>query len=222
MKISIIIPAYNEEEAIEDTIKRVKNLKLKNFEIIVVDDGSIDNTYSLAKKFSGIKLIRHKRNMGKTQALKTGFSHASGDLLTTVDADLTYPIEEIPTLVKVLEKNNSAMVIGSRFMKYKPSMSKVNAFGNKLFALMVSILSFKKITDPSSGLRIFKKDIWENLHVKSHGLDWEIEMTTQILRKGLKVMEYPIKYSERVGKSKLHPIKDGIKFFFAILRGRFF
>ncbi len=222
METSIIIPAYNEEKAIESTIRRAKKLGMKDFEIIVVDDGSKDATYSIAKKFSGIRLIRHKVNMGKARALMTGFNNAKGKYLATVDADLTYPIEDIPNLVKILKENNCSMVIGSRFMKYRPSISKMNEIGNKILALMISVLSLKRITDPSSGLRVFRQNDWKNLDVKSTGLDWEVEMTARILRRGLKVVDYPIRYSSRVGKSKLHPFRDGIKFSLAILRGRFF
>lgn len=222
MKSSVIVPAYNEEGGIEETVRKVKaaTQSIKS-EIIVVDDGSADGTYEIAKNL-GVKLVRHEKNMGKAAALVTGFNGASGDILVTIDADCTYPPEEIPKIVEIIEENGADMVICSRFMNGRTKIRMLNYLGNIFFSGLVSALTGKKITDASSGMRAIKKEVWKKIKVRSRGLDWEAEMTTRVLRQGYEVVEVPIKYFDRVGASKLNPFADGFRFLFAIMRGRFF
>ena len=223
MKISIIVPAYNEEFAIRSTVERLKlAVKSVDHEIIVVDDGSSDKTYDVAKNLAGIRLLRHETNKGKAAALETGFSNASGDILFTIDADCTYPPEVIPEVAKLMEKEGLDMVICSRFLGGNPQMSRLNYFGNILFSLLVTVLTGKRVTDASSGMRGLRKRVWTLIKVKSRNLDWEVEMTTRALRKGFVVKEFPIQYFDRVGASKLRPVRDGFRFLKAIIVGRFF
>jgi len=223
MKMSIIIPAYNEELAIKSTVERVKSaVRGTDSEIIVIDDGSKDRTYEIAKSLSGIRLLHHEVNKGKAAALETGFSNASGNVLFTIDADCTYPPEVMPEVAELMEKEGLDMVICSRFMGRKPQMSGLNYFGNLIFSALVTVLTLKRVTDASSGLRALRKDVWKSMTVKSKGLDWEVEMTTRMLRGDFKVKEFPIQYFDRVGSSKLHPLRDGLRFLKAILIGRFF
>ena len=224
MKLSIIIPAYNEESAIKNVVDEVKKINLHSIqkEIIIVDDGSKDKTYEIAKNISDVNLLKHKYNKGKASALKNGFDHATGELLMTIDADCTYPVSSIPFLVDTVKKEDADMVIASRFLGQITAMSKLNYYGNVAFSKLISILTGKVITDGSSGMRVFKHCIWDDIDVKSRGLDWEVEMTTKVIQKGYDVFEIPIAYSDRVGSSKLNPLTDGFRFFVAIIRGRFF
>lgn len=222
MKSSVIIPAYNEEDGIAETVKKVSDATQKiGSEIIVVDDGSKDRTYEIAKKL-GIKLIRHEKNRGKAAALVTGFNSASGEILVTIDADCTYPPEEIPKIVGLVESGKADMVICSRFMNGRTKIRLLNYYGNIFFSRLVTALTGKKITDASSGMRAIRSDVWKRIKVMSRGLDWEVEMTTRVIRQGYAVVEVPIKYFDRVGVSKLNPLIDGYRFLRAIIRGRFF
>ncbi len=142
--------------------------------------------------------------------------------MVTIDADCTYPPEEIPKIAGIVENGDADMVICSRFMNGRTKIRMLNYLGNIFFSRLISVLTGKKITDASSGMRAIKKDVWKKIKVRSRGLDWEVEMTTRVLRQGYKVAEVPIKYSDRVGVSKLNPFADGFRFFFAIMRGRFF
>ncbi len=223
MKSSVIIPAYNEEDGIAETVKKVADATRKiGSEVIVVDDGSKDGTYEIAKKIHGIKLVRHEENAGKAAALVTGFNSASGEILVTIDADCTYPPEEIPKIVGLVEIGKADMVICSRFMNGRTKIRLLNYYGNIFFSWLVTALTGKKITDASSGMRAVRKDVWKKTKVMSRGLDWEVEMTTRVIRQGYAVTEVPIKYFDRVGASKLNPFADGYRFLRAIIRGRFF
>lgn len=221
MKASVIVPVYNEEDAIERVIgdiKKVKHVK----EIVVIDDGSSDMSYEIAKKMNGIKLVRHEKNQKKAAALETGFNNSSGDILVTIDADGTYHPKYIPVMMKIISDGNADMVIASRFIGKTSEMPRFNYIGNIFFSKMVSFLTSSKITDASSGMRALRKDVWKSVSNKSDGLEWEVEMTTRVLKAGYTVTEVPIEYLSRLGTTKLHPVKDGFRFFIGIIRGRFF
>jgi dolichol-phosphate mannosyltransferase len=220
MKVSILVPAYNEEEGINETIDRLqkvrKNIKIKN-ELIIVNDGSSDKTAELVRK-KKVKLIDYKKNSGKGSALKKAIKRINADIIATTDADCTYEVEKIPEMIDILIKENCDLVVGSRFIgKIKGGMSRLNWIGNIIFSNMVYLLTGIKTTDASSGLRVFKKKSIENLRINAKGLDFEIEMTTRANMKKLKVVEVPIVYEKRVGVSKLHPIVDGWRFFKAMI-----
>ncbi len=222
MKTSIIVPAYNEEESIEEVVNEVKAIRLKDKEIVVVDDGSCDDTFRIAGMIKGIKLIRHAKNEGKAGALETGFENSSGEVLATIDADCTYPAGEIPRMARLIADGKADVVIGSRFMGRETGMRRLNYFGNVFFSRLISLLTGKKVTDASSGLRALRKDVWDSIEIKSKGLDWEVEMTTRVIKKGYRLVEIPIEYKERVGQAKLSPVRDGIRFLWAILRASLF
>ncbi len=219
MGVSIVIPAYNEEKAIAKVLDQVGRLGMKK-EIIVVDDGSTDRTGKIARKVRGVKVLGHRKNRGKANAIRTGIKNASFDRIVTLDADCTYPVSHVPRLLKELE--SSDLVIGSRFLGKDRDMPGLNSFGNKMFSLMITLLTRKKIVDSSSGMRAFRKSLWDSLDIKARNLELEVEMTTKSLRRGLKVSEVPIPYYERVGKSNLSPLREGFRFFVAILRASLF
>ncbi len=217
MKISIIVPTYNEEDAIGSVLNDLSNIKMNDYEIIVVDDGSIDRTYDIAKRFSNVHIIRHEKNRGKGVALNTGFNKARGDIIVTIDGDSTYKADSIPNLVKAV-KEGQDVVLGSRFKSGIKNMSFWRKYGNLFFTRVVSLLTGREITDASTGFRAFRKNILKEIDIESEGLSWEVEMTTKVLKKGFKVAEVPIEYSERIGRSKLNPIKDGFHFLKVIIK----
>jgi glycosyltransferase involved in cell wall biosynthesis len=219
MEKTIVIPAYNEEEAVKEVTERTKKVCSKGDEIIVVDDGSNDRTSEIAKKI-GVRVLRHEKNKGKAIALKTGFREAKNDFIVTIDADCTYPPEEIPKLVADLNGND--LVIGSRFMNGIPKNFPVlRGIANVLGAKFASLILFKRVTDVTSGMRAFRKDVVEACDIKAKGLDFEAEFTSRSIAMGFKHKEVPICYEKRVGRSKLNLFSNIFKFSIAILRGRF-
>lgn len=218
--VTLVIPAYNEEQAIAQTIAQVPTDLKRYGEVLVVDDGSKDATYELAKK-CGVRVIRHLKNKGKYFALETGINEARGHIIVTIDADCTYPAGDIHLLVKGILDGNDLMV-GSRFKGVIIGMPVLNRMGNMLLSQLASIVAHKKFTDAQSGFRAFRKDLFFRLNLKSKSLEMETEMTTKAVKYGFRMGEIPIHYKERVGKSKLNPMKDGWRMFKAIVRIAFF
>jgi glycosyltransferase involved in cell wall biosynthesis len=213
--LSIVIPAYNEENGIAEIANRVlavgpalKKAGVEKLELLVVDDGSKDRTAEVAENISGVTLIRHLKNKGYGAALKTGFSKASGELIGFLDADGTYPPEYFPQLCQAALKGTD-LVIGSRMAGAKSQMPVTRRIGNFFFANLLSILGRQKVTDSASGMRVFKREILEQIYPLPDGLNLTPVMSTRALHEGIKIEEIPIPYSERVGRSKLSVIRDG-------------
>lgn len=213
--LSVVIPAYNEEDGIKEIAERVlavepalKEVGVERLELLVVDDGSRDRTAEVAEGIPGVRLIRHPKNKGYGAALKTGFSKASGELIGFLDADGTYPPEYFPQLCKSA-MNGSDLVIGSRMAGADSRMPLTRRVGNFFFANLLSILGRQKVTDSASGMRVFKREILEQIYPLPDGLNLTPVMSTRALHEGIKIVEVPIPYSERVGRSKLSVIRDG-------------
>jgi len=213
--LSVVIPAYNEENGIKEIADRVlavepalKEAGVERLELLVVDDGSKDRTAEVAEAIPGVSLIRHPKNKGYGAALKTGFSKASGELIGFLDADGTYPPEYFPQLCKSA-LNGSELVIGSRMAGEDSKMPITRRVGNFFFANLLSILGRQKVTDSASGMRVFKREILEQIYPLPDGLNLTPVMSTRALHEGIKIVEVPIPYSERVGRSKLSVIRDG-------------
>lgn len=213
--LSVVIPAYNEEDGIKEIADRVlavgpalKEVGVAALELLVVDDGSKDRTADVAASIPGVRLIRHSGNKGYGAALKTGFSKASGDLIGFLDADGTYPPEYFPLLCESA-LGGSELVIGSRMSGADSKMPVTRRIGNFFFANLLSILGRQKVTDSASGMRVFKREILERIYPLPNGLNLTPVMSTRALHEGIKIVEVPIPYSERVGRSKLSVIRDG-------------
>ncbi len=213
--LSVVIPAYNEENGIKEIAERVlvvepalKEVGVERLELLVVDDGSRDRTAEVAEGIPGVRLIRHPKNKGYGAALKTGFSKSTGELIGFLDADGTYPPEYFPQLCKSA-MNGSDLVIGSRMAGEDSRMPLTRRVGNFFFANLLSILGRQKVTDSASGMRVFKREILEQIYPLPDGLNLTPVMSTRALHEGIKIVEVPIPYSERVGRSKLSVIRDG-------------
>jgi glycosyltransferase involved in cell wall biosynthesis len=216
---SVIIPALNEEEGIREVMARVLSIQprlmaagVDELELIVVDDGSTDRTPQLVAATEGTRLIRHARNKGYGAALKTGFAAAQGEWIGFLDADGTYPPEHFPDLYQAALKHKADLVIGSRMAGAESQMPAVRRLGNVIFAGLVSLISAQKVTDSASGMRVFRKSILERLYPLPDGLNLTPVMSTRALHEELKVIEVPIPYNERKGRSKLSVIRDGVRF----------
>jgi len=213
--LSVVIPAYNEENGIEEIACRVlavgpdlKKAGVEQLELLVVDDGSRDRTVEVASQIAGVKLIRHPQNKGYGAALNTGFSTASGDLIGFLDADGTYPPEYFPQLCQAA-LNGTDLVIGSRMAGADSQMPLTRRVGNFFFANLLSLLGRQRVTDSASGMRVFKREILEQIYPLPDGLNLTPVMSTRALHEGISIGEIPIPYSERVGRSKLSVIRDG-------------
>lgn len=213
--LSIVIPAYNEENGIAEIANRVLKVKpdlvkvgVHEMELLVVDDGSRDRTAEVAAGIAGVTLVRHPKNKGYGAALKTGFSKACGELIGFLDADGTYPPEYFPKLCQSA-MNGSDLVIGSRMAGEDSKMPVTRRVGNFFFANLLTILGRQKVTDSASGMRVFKREILEQIYPLPDGLNLTPVMSTRALHEGIKIEEVPIPYSERVGRSKLSVIHDG-------------
>ncbi|MGZ9165607.1 MAG: glycosyltransferase family 2 protein [Anaerolineales bacterium] len=213
--LSIVIPAYNEENGIKEIATRVlaiepalREIGMEGLELLVVDDGSKDRTAEVASSIPGVHLIRHPRNKGYGAALKTGFSKATGGLIAFLDADGTYPPEYFPKLC-CAAMNGADLVIGSRMAGEASQMPLTRRVGNFFFATLLSLLGRQKVTDSASGMRVFKREILERIYPLPDGLNLTPVMSTRALHEGIIVGEVPIPYSERVGRSKLSVIHDG-------------
>ncbi|MBI1745205.1 MAG: glycosyltransferase family 2 protein [Acidobacteria bacterium] len=225
MIFSLVIPAYNEENGIADIIRRTLQAKaailavdgINELEVIVVNDGSKDHTAEVVASFKEVRLIQHSSNRGYGAALKTGFESASGHLIGFLDADGTYPPEFFPKLIKSLLAEKADMAIGSRMMGARSGMPVTRYIGNRLFAWLLSWIVGKKITDTASGLRVFRKEALNQLYPLPDGLDLTPAMSTKAIHEKLKIIETPMPYAERVGRSKLSVVKDGVRFFNTIV-----
>ena len=217
--ISIVIPAYNEEKGIIKIMERVlavreslKEAGVGEMELLVVNDGSQDHTAEVAGKLAGehdcVRIISHPHNRGYGAALKTGFAQARGELVGFLDADGTYPPEYFPQLCAEA-LNGAELVIGTRMTGTESEMPATRRLGNLIFAKLLSLLGWQPITDCASGMRVFRKETLAQLSPLPDGLNLTPVMSTRAVHEGIKMVEVPIPYSERVGRSKLSVVRDG-------------
>jgi len=213
--LSVVIPAYNEEQGIADICNRVLSVRealfkagIDSFELLVVNDGSKDHTAEIVEKFEDVRLIQHPVNKGYGAALKTGFEEAKGEFIGFLDADGTYPPEYFPQLCEAA-LNGADLVIGSRMAGEKSEMPLVRRLGNSFFAGFISLLGRQQITDSASGMRVFKRDILNKVYPLPDGLNLTPIMSTRAIHEDIKMVEIPIPYAERVGRSKLNAVRDG-------------
>ena len=223
--LTVVIPALNEEEAIGAIIEKClasqSGLKerslIEDVQIVVVSDGSIDRTADIARSFEGVSVIECEKNNGYGAAIKRGFEEGSGDLLGFIDADGTCDPNFFIDLCNVASKTTADVVLGSRMHK-DSSMPPIRRMGNQMYALLMSYLSGRRVTDTASGMRVIRKEALSKLYPLPDGLHFTPAMTCRaLLHHDLTIREIPMPYNERLGTSKLKLFKDGFRFLLAII-----
>jgi hypothetical protein len=221
--LSIVIPAYNEEDGIASIVDRVLAIRTvlhaagTALELIIVDDGSRDRTAEIAGGYPEVCLVRHRTNHGYGAALKTGFAQARGNWLGFLDADGTYPPEYFPALLAAGLGQQADLVIGSRMAGTDSRMPLSRRAGNLFFANLVSLIGNHHISDSASGMRVIRREALPHLYPLPDGLNFTPVMSTRAIHEDLKMIEVPIPYSERLGRSKLTIIGDGTRFLQSIV-----
>ena len=227
MKISVVIPVYNEVDTIEEIISRVNMMEIVK-EIILVDDFSTDGTRERIKGIiqdkENIKVLYHNRNKGKGAALRTGFEHVTGDIVIIQDADLEYDPNEYPNLLDPILDGRADVVYGSRFLG---GPHRVLFFwhyiGNKLLTFLSNALTNLNLTDMETCYKVFNRQILKDINLKSNRFGFEPEFTAKVAKKRFRIYEVPISYSGRTySEGKKITWKDGIVAFFLIWWYRFF
>ena len=213
-KVSVVIPALNEEEAIEAVVLAIPRDELRKMgfevEVLVIDNGSEDRTAELARK-AGAEVV-FEPNRGYGRAYKTGFDNVQGQIIATADADLTYPVEDIPELVKLLEEENLDFITTNRFAKMESNvMSPRNRLGNSVLNLTTRLFFRIDLKDSQSGMWVFRKDLLNSMHLNSDGMPFSEELKLEACHFAkCRWREVPIEYRDRVGKVKLSGWRDGL------------
>jgi len=239
-KVSIVCPVFNEESTIDQIIVRIQKAKTKGLEkeIIIVDDGSTDNTSKKLKKYKakkGFKIIIKKKNAGKGNALRTGFKHVTGEIILLQDADLEYSPADYPNLITPILNNETKIVYGSRvlgfrhYRKLEPNFkgkNKISYFffslGGLILTVIANVLYNAKITDEATCYKVFHKDILKDIKLKCKHFEFCPEFTAKVRKKGYKIVEVPIRYNPRsVSQGKKIKFSDGIMAIWTLIKYRF-
>ena len=223
MKLSILIPIYNERATILEIIQRVQAVPFEK-EIIAVDDGSIDGTRELLPQIErqGVVVLYHDRNRGKGAAIVTALARATGDIVVIQDADLEYDPRDYKQLVEPIVEGRAKVVYGSRFLGPRMAMFFWQMVANKMLTLMTNILYDAILSDMETGYKAFRADIIKGMRLRSHRFDFEPEVTAKVLKRGIRIFEVPISYYGReYSEGKKIGMKDGFIAIWTLLKYRF-
>ena len=201
MKLSIIVPVFNEEETIEEVVNRIEDVNLEK-EIIIVDDGSTDDTRKLLERLESredVNVFFHERNKGKGAAVRTGLNHVEGEVIIIQDADLEYDPADYPRLIEPILSGESDVVYGSRNLVRKNvgKSSNLFYFGGVLLTKIANLLYGSNLTDVTTCYKVFKKDVLDSIELECDGFEFCDEVTAKVLKKGIKIKEVSISYYPR-------------------------
>jgi len=228
MKLSVIIPVYNEESTIAEVIRRVANVVIEGVdkEIIVADDGSTDQTSSIIantqRDESIIKVHTSLINLGKGAAVRFGLEYATGDVIIIQDADLELNPEEYVKLLEPILNGTSDVVYGSRFMKRNRNIPTITRFANRFLTLLGNMMFSGGLTDMETAYKVFRSSVAKQISLRSVGFEFDAEITAKILLAGNKIREVPITYNPRSKiEGKKLSWKDGVKTIYILLKCKF-
>ncbi|MCL4250061.1 MAG: glycosyltransferase family 2 protein [Anaerolineae bacterium] len=202
LKLSVVIPCYNEVDTIKKVLDRVLAVGLAD-EVVIVDDGSSDGTRDVLRQMQderrdGVRIIFHEQNKGKGAALVTGFAAASGDILLIQDADLEYDPRDYPHLIQPIIEGISPVVYGSRFLGGpRKAMNFWNMVANKMLTLATNMLYNAILSDMETCYKVFKADVARDMVIHARGFEFEPEFTAKVLKQGIRIYEVPIAYNGR-------------------------
>lgn len=224
MKLSVVIPVFNEEKTILEVLRRVEATDLAD-EIIVVDDGSTDGTAQALKTLSEDKLhvAIQPGNKGKGAAVRKGIELASGDLILIQDADLEYDPRDFPSLIKPIKEGIADVVYGSRFLggPRRPTMF-WHMVANRLLTLLTNVLYNNILTDMETGYKLFRSDLVKEIKIRSNSFNFEPEITAKLLKRRARIFEVPITFNPRdYSEGKKIQLKDAFEAVWALIKYRF-
>ncbi|MCM8816741.1 MAG: glycosyltransferase family 2 protein [Candidatus Omnitrophica bacterium] len=225
MKLSIIIPVYNEKSTIKSLVDKVLDVPLEK-EIIIVDDGSTDGTRDILKKLAeeknNIKVLFQPQNKGKGYAIRKAIPEITGDVVVIQDADLEYDPMDFLKLLKLIEEGKADVVYGSRILGKNPKSSFSFYIGGKFLSFLTNILYGTSITDEPTCYKMFRSNIIKSINLRCKGFEFCPEITAKIAKKGIKIVEVPIKYNPRTKKEgKKIRWKDGLVAIWTLIKNRF-
>ncbi|NWF65096.1 MAG: glycosyltransferase family 2 protein [Chloroflexi bacterium] len=225
MKLSVIIPIYNEVESIKTIVKRVQDTQLAH-EIILVDDGSKDGTRDILRAWEGKKgltILLHEKNQGKGAAVRTGMAAAKGDVLLIQDADLEYDPRDYPELLRPIEEGLADVVYGSRFLGRAHRVTMFwHMVANKSLTLMTNILYDTILTDMETGYKVFRKEVVQGMVIRANSFNFEPEFTAKILKRKYRIFEVPITFNPRdYSQGKKIKLHDAFEAVWALIKYRF-
>jgi glycosyltransferase involved in cell wall biosynthesis len=226
MKISVVVPVYNERPTIESIINRVKAVPLEK-EIVIVDDYSRDGTRDILSNLNGgeVKIILHEKNLGKGAALRTGFSNVTNDIVIVQDADLEYDPAEYHKLIKPILDGKADVVYGSRFMGSEPHRVLYfwHMVGNKILTFFSNMLTNLSLTDMETCYKVFKREVIKNITIEENRFGFEPEITAKLAKMDLRIYEVGISYAGRSYKEgKKINWKDGVSAIRCIIKYNLF
>ena len=225
MKLTVLMPVYNEISTIEEILKRVQATGLAD-EILLVDDGSTDGTRDVLRTLDGqgnLRVIFHEQNQGKGAAVRTGIQAATGDVILIQDADLEYDPRDYPALLQPLEEELADVVYGSRFLgaPRRPTMF-WHMVANKLLTLLTNILYDTILTDMETGYKVFRREVVQDMPLHAKRFDFEPEFTAKILKRKIRIFEVPITFNPRdYEEGKKIGIRDAFEAVWTLFKYRF-
>ncbi|MBI1793012.1 MAG: glycosyltransferase family 2 protein [Chloroflexi bacterium] len=225
MKLSVVIPVYNEVDNIQEILKRVKATRLA-WEIIVIDDGSQDGTRDVLKKLdgkSGLRVILHEQNQGKGAAVRTGLQAARGEIILIQDADLEYSPHDYPALLEPIKNGTADVVYGSRFLGGPRRVAMFwHMIANKMLTFMTNILYDTILSDMETGYKVFRREVIKGMSLRANRFDFEPEFTAKLLKRHFRIYEVPISFNPRdYSEGKKIKLKDAFEAVWALLKYKF-
>ena len=225
LKLSVIIPVFNERNTIREIVKRVMDSPSVN-DIVIVDDGSTDGTRDILEDLKSNKMIRvilHEANIGKGAAVRTGINAVQGDLIIIQDADLEYDPRDYPILLQPIQENIADVVYGSRFLGgARRPIYFWNMVANKILTFTTNILYNNILSDMETGYKLFKRDVVKDIQIKAKGFNFEPEFTAKLLKRGVRIYEVPIRFNPRLySEGKKIKISDAFHAMWTLVKYRF-